>query len=243
MSSKFNFDEVKGNLQQINISYTSFGENTDFGNQSIADYINNGVSSAVNSPIVGTWFASTWAANTSSAGDFQRNFNEWSQAVTNIMTKTGNMDEEANALYLPKLMFGKEYYLNKSAYSGNSALLMTRAERAYRAFLKNPTNITGLSGFLDSSPEAASYLYDRVKSDVEKKLAEAEKIFMIGNKRKSNSQGWPQIELTGLNGIQKEMADYYNKNGVFPELKDMNTLTSEGIKTLDRTKNGRIEVQ
>ena len=251
--SKFTFDIVKGNLETIASEFVNFGSNTSYANESVAEYINNGLSSGINSSTVGAWFSSVWASNTTYAEEFQTNFAEWSQAVTNIMHNSGEMDEEAQGLFksfegFPELQYSF-YNFNTSVYTRSNAKLMMGAEEAYRGFAysyycartgfgDSQYDSKGLEEYLKSDPEAMYYIFDLAKKDIENKVnskIEDYELRMFKPQFNGKDDSNITINTDGLNPFTKAIGDYWNKNQCYPTADDLNIFSEVDFSIYDPT--------
>ncbi len=240
---KFNYEEIKKYVEQgINSNYKAYSENTVTANEIISTYINNGLSSAVNSPLVGRWFASTWESNTTYAENFQKNFVEWSQAIYNAMTENKMTEEEIHQAMLPELVY-KGYSVDNSVYTGNSASMMIKTDVAYTAFDKACQESDGrsyttvrLQHLLTTYPESKEYIYDQAKDSVIKKYG-----IKTGKAGEEKLKSVPIASVK--NPIEREIITYRNKYGRWPTSDEVTLLTVESLRAHDgvNRENNRVE--
>ena len=235
-NDKFTFDVVSGNLESIVSEYNNYVSSTSTANEVVSEGINNGESSGINSSVVGRWFSAIWAANTSYAEEFKDKFVEWSQLVTKVMRDTGDMDEEAQGLYksfdgLAELTYNY-YNFNTSSLTGSNAGLLIEAETIYKNFAYNyymasrgeaEFDPSAIEQFLQSDPSAKTYIADYAFRDVKNlitaKEEELERQAMHGKIIRPDEK--ITINTAGLSPVAKEIAEYYNTNGVMPSVEDL----------------------
>ncbi len=237
----FSFEKTKGNLEAIIKEYNNYVKGTTDANDNVANNINVGEGSAIDSPGLGNWLTTLWVSNATDAEKFSQSFTEWSNVVQHVMRNSSNAQADAESVYkdlnkIPELLV--KYKGSNTGVSSSDVNLLTKTREAWSKYRSNwldskyyddvEYNPSDFISFLDeATTEEKQNICERgikrVKQDLEYHY-------------RYNSTGQPKFDSE--DPVTRMIGAFYLETGKFPEGDEATTLIEDISKQLKGQKNG-----
>ena len=231
----FSFEKTRGNLEAIIEQYNAYVKGTTAANDAVANNINVGEGSALDSPGLGNWLTTLWVSNATEAEKFSQSFTEWSNVVQHVMRNNSTSQSEAESVYnnlskIPELVI--KYKGSNTGVSSSDVNLLTKTREAWTRFRENWLSSKYYDD-VDYDPSEFATFIDSASSDERLNLCERgiKRIKQdLEYHRRYNSSGLPTFDSE--DPVTKRIGEYYLKTGKFPEGTEAEELMTEISKQL-----------